>query len=321
MADVKGPLFSLGAKGSIKKTLTYQKTSGGYKVYKHTKPGDRSPFTPSADQRDKRMLYNLIVARWQTMGAIAQKVYNDEVANQGLSMSGWNLFYKKCLSDLPRYLGLQGYWSMNKIVAGEVLDLSGNDNNMTLQPNYPSDSPTLVDSFNKKLGSAGKFNGTTQYMNASDDPSLRVNGAFMIESLVKVSALKDYNDIFSKGAGANTNYILRIRSTGKIDFFVYDTGGTARGIINVANDIPMVANKKFYLACGYDGTTFRIFVNGVQDSHTLDWSGNIINTVANLNIGFRTDKYSGVVDEVRFWKRYLPLTEIIKHARMYNLYK
>jgi len=53
---------------------------------------------------------------------------------------------------------------MNYNVDDKIPDLSGNGNDGILSPIYPCDSPTLVDSFDKKHGKAAKFNGTTNYI-------------------------------------------------------------------------------------------------------------------------------------------------------------
>lgn len=89
MARVKGPLFSLEASGSIKKTTTYSKWKGRNYVRAHTIPFN--PQTPT--QVNVRKAFTLLVAYWQTQTA-PQKLVWDEFAKQ-FQMSGFNQFVSR----------------------------------------------------------------------------------------------------------------------------------------------------------------------------------------------------------------------------------
>jgi hypothetical protein len=81
-----------------------------------------------------------------------------------------------------------------------------------------------------------------------------------------------------------------------------DTRGTA--------SLPL--NTWTHLATTYDGTTLRIFVNGVQASSRAV-TGNITASTGVLSIGGNTvwgEWFAGLIDEVRVYNRALPATEI-----------
>ena len=81
----------------------------------------------------------------------------------------------------------------------------------------------------------------------------------------------------------------------------FNTRGTAA--------VPL--NAWAYLATTYDGTTLRIFVNGVEASNKVI-GGNIIASTGALRIGGDSiwRFYSGLIDEIRIYNRALSAAEI-----------
>jgi hypothetical protein len=92
MAKVTGPVLSLDAAGSLKKTLTYQNRPSGSSVYLYKKPGSVFSFTPSASQQVQRSVIGYIVARWKLLSA-AQKAYMNNLAKSiGYIGTGYHYF-------------------------------------------------------------------------------------------------------------------------------------------------------------------------------------------------------------------------------------
>ena len=60
----------------------------------YSRPGRKNPFSPSADQVEKRVFYAQIVAQWQELEQSQKDAWNNLVKAQNLNMSGWNLYYK-----------------------------------------------------------------------------------------------------------------------------------------------------------------------------------------------------------------------------------
>ncbi len=73
MARVKGPLFSLEASGSVKKTIVYSKWKGRQYVRQHTIPQNPQ----STNQVNVRTAFTLLVAKWQGEAAPYQTEWND----------------------------------------------------------------------------------------------------------------------------------------------------------------------------------------------------------------------------------------------------
>lgn len=91
MARTKGPLFSLEASGSLKKTLVYGHWKGRSYVRSHVIP--ENPQTPT--QVNLRTAWTLLVASWQGEAAPYQLEWN-QFAEQ-FQMSGFNQYMKRGL--------------------------------------------------------------------------------------------------------------------------------------------------------------------------------------------------------------------------------
>ena len=87
MAKLVGGLFSLEARGSIGKTVTFMLWRGQQRVRKWTIPHNPE----SADQITIRGQFSMATVRWAGFDAAAKLLWDDEVAAQGLLMSGFNL--------------------------------------------------------------------------------------------------------------------------------------------------------------------------------------------------------------------------------------
>ena len=327
MPKLTGPLMSLSAKGLLNKTLIFQKTVSGHKAYRYIRPGGINPFTPSAIQRDKRMLFNLITARWQTMTDNERKVYNDLVNDQGLSMSGFNWFYKEALKNLSKYLGLQSYWSFNKIVSGKILDLSGNNNDGFLKPTYPSDCPVLADSVNKKFGQAGDFDGTNDYVDCGNNKSLNIIDKITIEVWINPGPDQEYcwdglignygvaGKVEAVSGSATWSWQLRYGSADSCCLgFQFNEVGAGGKWVTVKQ--ALIPGQWYHVVGTYDGVNIKCYLNGIEkDSNSLAGIVGYLNKLLICSEGW-ANHFLGKVDEFRIYNRALSLAEIKKH---YNL--
>jgi hypothetical protein len=89
MTNVRGPLFSVSATGTVAKALTYKKGMRGIVCRKHQKPGG----PPSSDQLYHRDVFKSIVAVWQNMTPEQHSTWNTLAIPSKLS--GFNLFFKE----------------------------------------------------------------------------------------------------------------------------------------------------------------------------------------------------------------------------------
>ena len=95
MAKLVGPALSLDASKSMKKTLTFQRTKTGNKVYKWTKPGGRAPFLVSSAQLAQRALYQAAVLAWNALSSTQKAAYNATAKAIGYLGTGYNYFLRQ----------------------------------------------------------------------------------------------------------------------------------------------------------------------------------------------------------------------------------
>lgn len=92
MAKVIGPALSISASKSLKKTVTFQKRPSGHAIYRHTKPGDREPFTPSSGQNLQRSIIGSLVAQWQLLSQSQKEAWDREASSIGYIGTGYHFF-------------------------------------------------------------------------------------------------------------------------------------------------------------------------------------------------------------------------------------
>lgn len=303
MARLQGPLFSEKASKQLGKKLIYKTKGNRAFLTKYNKPGGVSPFDPSPTQINKRMLYNLIIACWQCKTPAEKKVFDDLVKSKNLNMSGWNYFYQQSLKDLPSYLGLQGYWAFNRIVGGQILDLSGNDNHGDLLPSYPANCPTLVDSLNKKFGKAGNFDGNDDYVDLGT-PIIPTTD-FTIEAWIRWSTLTPRVVVQQYQSGEIGRFLFRLSHTKKIEINLSD--GTF--IANTA----LAPNKWHHATVTRKNGTGKIYLEGLLDITPFYNASNVYQGT-NTKIGGNYQFFRGDIDEVHIYDREVPEEEIKKHA-------
>lgn len=92
MPKVTGPAFSLDAKGSLKKTITYQKRPSGSAVFPRSEPGAREPFTYSYSQLLQRENIRRYVAAWRALSQVRRDEWDDLAKALGRLGTGYHLY-------------------------------------------------------------------------------------------------------------------------------------------------------------------------------------------------------------------------------------
>ena len=130
-----------------------------------------------------------------------------------------------------------------------------------------------------------------------------------LEAWVLPSTNLGWRTILFKEQANNVGYSLYSSSNTNVPRSEAVLGGTAR---SVNGPSAITTGVWTHLAASYDGSTYRLFVNGTQVATTAT-SGNIAVTTGVLRLGGNNvdgEFYSGKIDEVRVYNRALTQAEI-----------
>lgn len=317
MAKITGPLMSESAHGKLAQSLIYSKRKEG-----NISRGFHMPNkTISLKQWTQRHIIGLLTAHWQVKSTVEKLVYENLAATSGLNISGFNYFIKAAKADLYTHHGLCGYWSMNESTGAQVTDYSGQNNNGTLLPLYPSNCPARVTAMNTQYGNALSFDGINDFVGVPASLSLKPSD-ITVEFWMNTSEVT---------TDSSWNGVIRgAYGSGYYDGWrVLDISNRPRLSMNFGDADPKVINggllsiNKWYHVVGtYNHQYLRLYLNGVStgtplaETRNINWGGTDI-----LAIGLAGFYFYGFIDEVRIYNRALGVDEIKKHYNLLRLDK
>lgn len=218
--------------------------------------------------------------------------------------SVWNFSTKGQSEGTTLDAGLVGYWKMDEGNGSRLLDQSPNSNHLNLQNLSGTSWEAGVD------GSAVGLNGNSNsFATISHNSSLSIPNAITISAWVKPNLLHR-GTILYKSAGNGFEFWLD--SDGQLEFRLNrSTNGSAyrvRSNFNYGSSL----RKWIHVAATFDGSTCRIYINGVEDKSVTYNPFTIGTTSGNLILGAlgTIQRWQGAMDEVRLYNRALSLQEI-----------
>jgi outer membrane protein assembly factor BamB len=196
---------------------------------------------------------------------------------------------------------LVGEWRFD----GNANDSSGNGNNGTIN------GATFVHGIS---GQALSFDGVDDYVNISNSATLMITDSITIEAWVNPRELGVWDRVVFKCASDDLltcAYVFGLSSHGGVYFGMFN--GHSQTYIDGSKQIP--TDEWTHMTGTWDGTTMRIYINGVEQAETLPFVGpiNSANSQLKLGLGFYSgDSYAfnGTIDEVRIYNRALSADEI-----------
>ena len=156
------------------------------------------------------------------------------------------------------------------------------------------------------------FDGVDDYVNLGNN--LNLTSAISIEAWVKTDGLGARQTILDKGYSGSGEpyyqYHVEVRSGGEV-YFALSLGGTRK---TTQTSTTLTAGQWHHIACVYNGSTIKIYIDGVEESST-NATGSISTYSTSLYIGAYSGptpigSFDGLIDEVRIWSDERTASEI-----------
>ncbi len=159
-----------------------------------------------------------------------------------------------------------------------------------------------------RFGNALSFDGVNDWATANATSSLNLTTGMTLEAWVFPTSTTGVRDVLIKESPNVDIYNLYARNGAGLpesNVFVSGTNRTAQG-----STLP--ANQWTHVAGTYDGSTLRLFINGIQVAST-PVTGSIATSTGPLRIGGNSlwgEFFQGRIDEIRIYNRALSGAEI-----------
>jgi hypothetical protein len=244
--------------------------------------------------------------------------------NKKLSITRWYQHYLAGTGLSPTYSGLvksmepRVYYRMGEASGTTMIDSSTSARNGTYNGPTLSATSLLVGDTN----TAVTFDGVNDYANFAEGYSantLLTGGPnITLSMLIKPNSISGLQELWSRDHGTWTGaqgryYRLRLNA-GKPELIFWATENN-NTMSTLTSPTTLTIGQTYRLIATYDGTTARIYINGVLDS-SLAVTGAIANRDFSIDIVFGKDPtsaanyYNGVMDEVFFLPRAITQSEV-----------
>lgn len=215
--------------------------------------------------------------------------------------------------------GLLSYWRLGEAAgATTAVDEQAAAANGTYTNGPALAQPGLIQGDPDK---AVGFDGVNEHVSVGNRHAVPNNQAFTAEAWVKPAAEPAgtvYPRIVSREDTALAGYRMIMNHSTDTDWpnrFVCERKNTA-GVFNYATGTTQAQNGvRYRVACTYDGTTLKLFVNGTQEA-SVSSPVALPNDSSSMRIGAAANSFRywpGTIDEVAFYNRALTATENASH--------
>jgi hypothetical protein len=198
------------------------------------------------------------------------------------------------------FAGLVGSWSFNESSGLTVSDSSGSQNHGSIS------GATRVPG---RFGNGLSFDGANDMVLIADSESLDASTGLTMEAWIRPAALSNYRTVLMKEVPSELSYALYASSDTVQPSAWVRIGSTSQPVYGTAQ-LPL--NIWTHLAATYDGSMFRVYVNGVLNASRA-LTGSMSVSSRQLTIGGNAvwgEYFNGLIDEVRLYNRALSAAEI-----------
>jgi len=218
------------------------------------------------------------------------KVDEVKLYNTALSLSDISTTYTS-----PK--GPVAYYTFDQKDIGAVFDISTN--------NYPAtwSGSTTNRYVTGKFGSAGVFNGSSDYAQASDVP-FDLTTDFTLESWINLGTAGSapYNIISKHGAEGSGGYSLFVDANGAVNCLT--DNGTSETVSKTADSAVTSSSGWVHVSAVREGTSCKVFINSEDKTATAGTHTTMTANDLNLRLGSNTSGsgfFKGYMDEVKIY--------------------
>jgi len=171
-------------------------------------------------------------------------------------------------------------------------------------------TPTDITYQGGAFDQAAVFNGSSSYIDTNGNPLK--TGAFSVSFWTKLNAYGTSPAFVStaNNSGSQGFEIRQNSSNNKLDFYF------GAGSVFTDSNSALPLNEWMHIACTYDSTTLKIYINGVQQTSTA--TGTLASVNNNIYIGkaYNYSRYiNGSIDQVRIFNTALTQAQVTTLAR------
>jgi hypothetical protein len=162
-------------------------------------------------------------------------------------------------------------------------------------------------------GGATTFNGTSDYINLGSSTPLNIARNVSVFAVGKFDSLSGWSGIFGNSNGSG--FIHFQLSGGVINVYLYGPG-----LPSVSSSV-VSTNQWTVLGFTFDGTTCKIFKDGVNIKEATTSSTSNISSCSDMGVGkvYSTDRFSdGVIPVVKVYNTTLTQKEITNDFNAYR---
>jgi type II secretory pathway pseudopilin PulG len=238
-----------------------------------------------------------VVSSWSTILFTPRSPYGKELLNSRQIENSYSVGNTNMTGNVLLF-------HMNE-TSGGVVDSSGTGNNGAV-------SGGVIYNQTGKFNNALQFNGTNGYISVPNSPTLNPTSAITVSAWVKWNITPTSGNGWATIVNKNSDSQYRLQHNSnntRFEFAIVTSGVGGVGRYITSTTVPQIG-RWYYLVGTYDGTTVRLYVNGVQES-TVGLTGTINTSTAPLYISNHPGRFfNGLIDEVSIYNRALSASEI-----------
>ncbi|MBI5697808.1 MAG: LamG domain-containing protein, partial [Thaumarchaeota archaeon] len=216
--------------------------------------------------------------------------------------------------SLPIDANTVGYWRFQEGSGTTANDSTGSGNTGTLT-NFAC---TTLDcnaasgwSSNGRKGNGIVFDGSNDYVDAGNNSVLDPINALSVSAWIKPYSPASTSYLISKGPDDAVNGQFGLVLASKFYFNIRQNSAFNQ----VAGTTTINQNNWYYVVGAWNGSTMRLYVNGVEEGTPYALSAPLTVNNGNLQIGWLGKsgylyQFKGIIDEVQVWNRALTANDV-----------